>query len=43
MEALKKAIDKNEITKCGKLKVWDICNSLGLPSFDDVYILSDYI
>ena len=43
MEALKKAIDKNEITKYGKLKGWDICNSLRLPSFGDVYILSDYI
>lgn len=43
MEALKKATDKNEITKYGKLKGWDICNSLGLPSFGDVYILSDYI
>lgn len=43
MEALKKAIDKNEIIKYGKLKGWNICNSLGLPSFGDVYILSDYI
>lgn len=43
MEALKKAIDKSQINKYGKLKGWDICNSLGLPSFGDVYILSDYI
>ena len=43
MEALKKAIDKNQIVKYGKLKGWDICNSLGLPSLGDVYILSDYI
>ena len=43
MEALKKAIDRSQIAKYGKLKGWDICNSLGLPSFGDVYILSDYI
>ena len=43
MEALRKAIDKDEIAKYGKLKGWDICNILGLPSFGDVYILSDYI
>ena len=43
MEALKKAIDKNQIIKYGKLKGWDICNALKLPSFGDVYILSDYI
>lgn len=43
MEALNKAKDRNIITKYGKLKGWDICNNLGLPSFGDVYILSDYI
>ncbi len=43
MIALTKAKDRNLISKYGKLKGWDICNSLGLPSFGDVYILSDYI
>ena len=43
MEALNKAKDRNIITKYGKLKGWDICNGLGLPSFGDVYVLSDYI
>ena len=43
MIALIKAKDKDVISKYGKLKGWDICNSLELPSFGDVYILSDYI
>lgn len=43
MESLTKAKDRDVISKYGKLKGWDICNSLGLPSFGDVYILSDYI
>lgn len=43
MKPLKKVTDKNEIIKYGKLKGWNICNSLGLPSFGDVYIMSDYI
>ena len=40
MESLTKAEDRDVISKYGKLKGWDICNSLGLPSFGDVYILS---
>lgn len=43
MKSLTKAKDRDVISKYGKLKGWDICNSLGLPSFGDVYILSDYI
>ena len=43
MESLTKAKDRDVISKYGKLKGWDICNSLGLPSFGDVYILSNYI
>lgn len=43
MESLIKAKDRDVISKYGKLKGWDICNSLNLPSFGDVYILSDYI
>lgn len=43
MGVLTKAKDRDVISKYGKLKGWDICNSLGLPSFGDVYILSDYI
>lgn len=43
MESLTKATDRDVISKYGKLKGWDICNSLELPSFGDVYILSDYI
>lgn len=43
MGVLTKAKDRDVISKYGKLKGWDICNSLGLPSFADVYILSDYI
>lgn len=43
MGALTKAKDRDVISKYGKLKGWDICNSFGLPSFGDMYILSDYI
>lgn len=43
MEALTRATDRSVISKYGKLKGWDVCNSLGLQSFGDVYILSDYI
>ena len=43
MESLIKVKDRDVISKYGKLKGWDICNSLGLPSFGDVYILSDFI
>lgn len=43
MKALIKAKDRDIISKYGKLKGWDVCNSLGLQSFGNVYILSDYI
>ena len=43
MDALIKAKDRDIISKYGKLKGWDVCNSLGLQSFGEVYILSDYI
>ena len=43
MESLIEAKDKEMISKYGKLKGWDVCNSLGLQSFGDVYILRDYI
>lgn len=43
MRSLIKAEDRGIISKYGKLKGWDICNSLGLQSFGDVYILRDYI
>lgn len=33
MGSLTKAEDRDVISKYGKLKGWDICNSLGLPSF----------
>ncbi|NLC88317.1 MAG: hypothetical protein GX682_06115 [Clostridiaceae bacterium] len=43
MNALIKAEDREQISKYGKLKGWDICNSLGLQSFGNVYIMNDYI
>ena len=43
MEALIKANDRKIISRYGKLKGWDICNSLGLQSFGNVYVLRDYI
>ena len=43
MDALIKARDRSIISRYGKLKGWDICNSLGLQSFGDVYILNNYI
>ena len=41
MRSLIKAEDREIISKYGKLKGWDICNSLGLQSFGDVYILRE--
>lgn len=43
MRSLIKTEDREIISRYGKLKGWDICNSLGLQSFGDVYILRDYI
>ena len=43
MEALIKANDRKIISRYGKLKGWDVCNSLGLQSCGDVYVLRDYI
>ena len=43
MESLIKANDRKIISRYGKLKGWDVCNSLGLQSFGDVYVLRDYI